>query len=106
MTFLHPFRVSLERDAVVPVVNGVKIPHDAAQPPIVMVVMMMDIHPVGVVLRLAGLLCNTGKWAITSCPSVSETIALSIRCASTFYNMVFFGPAGTHLCKLHILDLQ
>ena len=86
--------------------NGVKIPHDAAQPPIVMVVMMMDIHPVGVVLRLAGLLCNTDKWAITSCPSVSETIALSIRCASTFYNMVFFGPAGTHLCKLHILDLQ
>ena len=86
--------------------NGVKIPHDASQPPIVMVVMMMDIHPVGVVLRLAGLLCNTGKWVITSCPFVSETIALRIRCASTFYNMVFFGPADTHLCKLHILDLR
>ena len=56
--------------------------------------------------NMAGLLCNTGKWAITSCPFVSETIASSIRCASTFYNMVFFGPADTHLCKLHILDLQ
>ena len=37
--------------------------YDAAQPPIVMVVMMVEIHPVGVVGRLAGPLCKMGKWA-------------------------------------------
>ena len=43
--------------------HGCRMKYDAAQPPIVMVVMMVEIHPVGVVGRLAGPLCKMGKWA-------------------------------------------
>ena len=43
--------------------DAVKMKIDAAQPPDLLVSVVVDFHPVVVTLRLAGLLCNTGKLA-------------------------------------------
>ena len=43
--------------------DAVKIKIDAAQPPNLLVSVVVDFHPMVVTLRLAGLLCNTGKLA-------------------------------------------
>ena len=43
--------------------DAVKMKIDAAQPPNLLVSVVVDFHPMVVTLRLAGLLCNTGKLA-------------------------------------------
>ena len=81
------------------------IPYDAAQPPIVMVVMMLDLQPVGVVGRLAGLLCRTGVTEKGASLFGFETISLSNHDVCCVCSMVFF-LCDTRLRKWRILHLR
>ena len=83
-----------------------RIPNDAAQPPIAMVVMiMLEIHPVGWVGRLAGPLCKMGRWAKGVSPVDFETIWIDSLDVFCDCNIMFCPPSDSCLRRWRILRL-